>query len=339
VSEIDPPSGVAKIVVPPQPGEQITSLATGTTYTMGDSIGEGSFGVVFACTDGWGNDLAAKVLKPTRTYEEIQAAAVGEIDRLLLLRHPLITYVYDAFEYRDTFYIVTERCYCPISRPFALENFDGTVWILPIARCLLQAVQYLHINQFAHQDIHANNVFAAFARDEMNADNPGAINFKLGDLGVSKVFGELDAANTLAEWIRPPEALDPAEYGPLDHRIDIYHVGLLFLQFAYSKELRFTREEILAGVPREMAVSDCRLHLTSLSRRRCDGTPRSGPPARLNCGEIYIHRLDCLSLLSKTCWRRRPRISPLSHPAKNTCSASRPNSTLNLSRPGFGPAA
>jgi serine/threonine protein kinase len=223
VSEIEPSPGVAKIAMPPQRGEQITSLATGTTYTMGDSIGEGSFGVVFACTDGWGNDLAAKVLKPTRPYEEIQAAAVGEIDRLLLLRHPLITYVYDAFEYRDTFYIVTERCYCPISRLFTLENFDGTVWILPIARCLLQAVQYLHINQFAHQDIHANNVFAAFARDEMNADNPGAINFKLGDLGVSKVFGELDAANTLAEWIRPPEALDPVEYGPLDQRIDIYH--------------------------------------------------------------------------------------------------------------------
>lgn len=221
---------------------------------MGDSIGEGSFGVVYACTDGWGNDLAAKVLKPIRSYEEIEAAALGEIDRLLLLRHPLITYVYDAFEFRDTFYIITERCYCPISRLFTLDNFDGTVWILPIARCLLQAVQYLHINQYAHQDIHANNVFAAFARDEMNADNPGSINFKLGDLGVSKVFGELDAANTLAEWIRPPEALDPTEYGPLDHRIDIYHVGLLFLQFAYSRELRFTRDEILSGLPREMAL-------------------------------------------------------------------------------------
>jgi hypothetical protein len=29
---------------------------------------------------------------------------------------------------------------------------------------------------------------------------------------------------------------------------------MLFLQFAYSKELRFSREEILAGVPREMAL-------------------------------------------------------------------------------------
>lgn len=243
-----------KSAIPPSIGEVITSLATGTTYTIGERIGEGSFGLVFACRDGWHNDLAVKVMKPIRTYEEVHAATLAEFQRLLLLRHPHITYVYDAFEYRDTFYIVTERCYCPLTQLFTLNNFDGSMWMLPIARCLLQAVQYLHVNKYAHQDIHLNNVFAAFARDEMSSDNPKSILFKLGDLGVSKMFGELDAANTLAEWIRPPEALDPAEYGPLDHRIDIYHLGLLFLQLAHSKELRFTREEILAGKPREMAL-------------------------------------------------------------------------------------
>ncbi|HET9225509.1 MAG TPA: protein kinase family protein [Thermoanaerobaculia bacterium] len=254
---VDQPHPIAppvKSFVLPSPGEVITSLATGTTYTMGESIGEGSFGLVFACTDGWRNDLAVKVMKPVRSYDEVQAATMAEVRRLLLLRHPHITYVYDAFEHRDTFYIVTERCYCPLTRLFTLDKFDGLVWMLPIARCLLQAVQYLHVNQYAHQDIHLNNAFAAFARDEMSAENPGAIQFKLGDLGVSKVFGELDAANTLAEWIRPPEALDIAEYGPLDHRIDIYHLGLVFLQLAHSRELRFTQEEILDGRPREMAL-------------------------------------------------------------------------------------
>jgi len=221
---------------------------------MGERIGEGYFGVVFACTDGWNNDLAAKILKPIRSREETQAAAFGEVDRLLRLRHPHITYVYDAFEYRDTFYIITERCYCPLSNLFEPQPFDGTFWILPVARCLLQAVHYLHINEYAHQDIHLNNVFASFVRDELEPATPGAVQFKLGDLGVSKVFGELDAANTLAEWIRPPEALDPAEYGPLDQRIDIYHAGLLFLQLAHGKQLRFSRDEILSGVPRDMTM-------------------------------------------------------------------------------------
>lgn len=258
VPVIPPETVAAGSVVPPAPGEVITSLATGATYTMGQRIGEGFFGLVFECSDGWGNDLAAKVLKPIRPHEELRVSALSEVQRLLDLRHPHITYVYDAFEFRDTFYIITERCYCPLTQLFTtLDPFDGPSWIMPVARCLLQAVHYLHINRYAHQDIHLGNVFAAFSRNEMNPTEPGGIHFKLGDLGVSKMFGQLDGANTLAEWIKPPEVLDPGECGPLDRRIDIYHLGLLFLQLAHSKQLRFTRDEILAGRPREMAL---RLH-------------------------------------------------------------------------------
>lgn len=139
-----------KSVVWPTPGETITSLATNNTYTIGDKIGEGFFGAVFACVDVWNNDLAAKVLKPTGTYEHVRSAAEAELQKLLTLRHPNITYIHDAFEFRDTFYIVTERCYCPVTSLFSLEKFDGLPWLLPIARCLLQAVHYIHVNGYAH---------------------------------------------------------------------------------------------------------------------------------------------------------------------------------------------
>lgn len=243
-----------KRFVQPAGGEVITSLATGNTYTIGEKIGEGTFGVVFGCVDVWGNDLAAKVLKPIGTYEKVKASATAELQKLIALRHPNVTYVFDAFEHRDTFYIITERCYCPLTQLFSLEPFTGQSWLLPISRCLLQAVEYLHINQCVHQDIHVGNVFAAFAKDELRPTEPGSIQFKLGDLGVSKLFHELDAKNTRADWMLPPEAIDQTEFGPLDHRIDIYHSGLLFLQLALSREVRFSREEILAGRPREMAL-------------------------------------------------------------------------------------
>jgi len=249
-----PPPPPEKRVIPPVVGEVITSLATGNTYTMGEKIGEGYFGVVYSCFDFWQNDLAAKVLKPTGSYEKVRASAEAEIRKLFALRHPHITYVFDAFEFRDTFYIITERCYCPLTRLFSVEAFNGLVWLIPIARCLLQAIQYLHLNHYAHQDIHLGNVFAAFARNEMCPTEPGSIQFKLGDLGVAKLFGELDASNTLADWMLPPEAIDPAEFGPIDQRIDIYHTGLLLLQLSYSREIRFSLEEILSGRPREMAL-------------------------------------------------------------------------------------
>jgi serine/threonine protein kinase len=241
-------------VTPPTDGEVITSEATRNSYTMGQKIGEGHFGLVYACVDVWNNSLAAKVMKPLAPYEKVKASTVAELDKLIRLRHPHITYVFDAFEYRDTFYIITERCHCPLTSLIKLDQFDGRAWLQPIARCLLQAVYYIHNNQYVHQDIHLGNVFAAFAKNEMNAEDPGAIQFKLGDLGVAKLFSEVDAKNTRAEWMLPPEVLDQSEFGPLDHRLDIYHCGLLFLHLALGQELRFTSEEVREGKPRELAL-------------------------------------------------------------------------------------
>lgn len=249
--KISPP---AKMAVPPSVGEIITSLATGNSYTMGEKIGEGNFGVVYACNDIWENDLAAKVLKPIGTYEKVKASATEEFTKLMQLRNPHITFVYDAFEFRDTFYIITERCYCSVKQLFSIQNFNGQTWLMPIARSLLQAVHYLHINNYVHQDIHSGNVFTALVKDEMIPKDKEILQFKLGDLGVAKLFNEIDARNTRAQWMLPPEVLNSGEFGPIDHRIDIYHVGLLLLELAYSKELRFTPEEIINGKPREMAL-------------------------------------------------------------------------------------
>lgn len=245
----------AAFVIPPTPGETITSELTRNTYTMGEKIGEGNFGLVFGCVDIWNNNLAVKVLKGHAPYEIIEASAQAEFGKLLLLRHPHITYVFDAFHREETIYIVTERCYCPLTRLFAeVPDFDGKFWIKAISRCLLQAVHYIHLNQYVHQDIHLNNVFAAFARDEVFEREPGALQFKLGDLGVAKLFSEIDATNTRAQWMLPPEVLDSKEFGPMDKRIDIYHCGLLFLHLLHGTEIRFTIDEILAGRPRQLAL-------------------------------------------------------------------------------------
>lgn len=135
-----PPEPPPKIFTAPSPGESITSLLTHNTYTMGQQIGEGSFGIVFDCIDGWNNQLAVKVLKPLKSFEEVQAAANSEVQKLFLLRHPFVTYVYDYFVYRDTFYIITERCDQSLEHLFTLSWFRGPTWLMPLARCLLQAV-------------------------------------------------------------------------------------------------------------------------------------------------------------------------------------------------------
>lgn len=243
-----------KCVSQPAEGEVITSLQTKNTYVIGQVIGEGSFSIVYSCLDSWNNELAVKVLKPIGSYEKIKRDAENEFLRLLQLRHPTITFVYDAFEYRDTFYIVMERCHGSITEIFDLKNLNGMSWFMPMAKQLLQAVNYLHINNYVHQDIHEGNVFSTFIGDEMIPSKEKIIQFKLGDLGVSKLLHEVNAANTRAQWMLPPEVINPQEYGPIDTRVDIYHLGLLFLQLAYSKRLQFTPQETLEGKPREMAL-------------------------------------------------------------------------------------
>ncbi|HYL83005.1 MAG TPA: protein kinase family protein [Candidatus Angelobacter sp.] len=239
----------------PTPGEVIISGLTGCTYTIGVPIGEGSFGIVYTCVDDWNNRLAAKVLKPTKPPPEIQAAPLAEMSKLLALRHPQITYFFDAFVYRNACYIITERCEASVAQLLATDWFEGPIWTLPIARSLLQAVQFLHLSGYAHQDIHAGNVFALRVRGELIPEETNATQFRLGDLGVAKLFTEIRPENTRAQWMLPPEVLNPSEFGAPDQRVDIYHSGLLLLQLEYSKELQFTKEEILEGKPRQMALA------------------------------------------------------------------------------------
>jgi serine/threonine protein kinase len=248
------PAPIVEPPVLPTSGEAITSELTGNTYTMGEPIGEGSFGVVYACVDDWNNQLAAKVLKPTKPHHELQAAASAEVVKLVELRHPQITYIYDAFAFRNAFYIITERCGLSVAHFFQEEWFQGPLWTLAIARSLLQAVEFLHLNNYAHQDIHAANVFSLVARNEMDPEDSNAMQFRLGDLGVAKLFSEIRPENTRAPWMLPPEVLNSSDFGAPDHRVDIYHCGLLLLQLECSKELRFTKEEILEGGPRQMAL-------------------------------------------------------------------------------------
>lgn len=253
-AEPETPALVIPKMFEPESGSQITSYRTSNTYTFEHMIGEGFFSKVYACTDMWDNELAIKILKPRLPVELMREAAQREFSTLLAVRHPNVSYTYDAFEFEQNFFIVTERCLGTVEGLFKLKNFNGMTWFMPIARCLLQAVHSLHVMQVAHQDIHLGNVMSAIVKDEM-LDAKEAWNFKLCDLGIARMLGELESTDWRKVSITPPEILDPKQFGVLDHRIDIYHTGLVLLQLAKSQRLEFTKEEILAGKPREIALT------------------------------------------------------------------------------------
>lgn len=239
----------------PSIGASITSAVTGNTYTIGQRIGEGGFGVVFECKDVWGNELAAKVLKPNGAdFAATELRARAELQALATVRHPNIVHVYDAFVFEGACYIVSECCESSLIDFMSIDGYSPLTWFRPIARCVLQAVHFAHVQNLVHCDIHPGNIFSKFIKDEVLPEEFNAATFKLGDFGLAKAPDDVCADGTFLRSIRPPEAIEPNEYGPTDHRVDIYHLGLVLLQCYRGEILTFTRDEILAGVPRECAL-------------------------------------------------------------------------------------
>jgi serine/threonine protein kinase len=253
-SQPNPRGPPLRQAVAPRPGEIIPSPRYPNAYQFGPRIGEGSFSVVFCCTDRSRYALAAKVLKPNGTYEAVKAAAEREFGKLEALGHPCVVRVFDAFEYRDTFYLIMERCASSLAEILPRIGRNGLSWVAPVAEGVLTALDYLHSQLYSHQDLHLANVFASIPAQWLGRVDPRTVQFKIGDLGVAKLFHELSPTNTRADWMLPPEARDPQQFGPVDYRVDLYHAGLLLLQVAFGRELRFSAAEILEGVPRACAL-------------------------------------------------------------------------------------
>ncbi len=224
-------------------------------YRIGDALAEGAFGRTYECTDEWGNRLVVKVFLPHDTYEAVHQRWERELVNLFRLRHPNITYVHDAFEHNNGFYIVMERCEGTIrSLPFSFAGSDPNLWVAPIARSVLQAVHFMHTHDYVHKDLHPGNVFWAHAPGDLGTTVNRPWVFKVGDLGISKLEHEIHPTGTLfAVPMTPPEALNHTEFGTVGKLTDVYQVGLLLLFIMTGQAPNFTHQQILDGVPREWA--------------------------------------------------------------------------------------
>ncbi len=231
-------------------GEMIRNGSNGV-YFMGEYIAGGSYGDVYECTDEWANPLVAKVLKPAGSFEEVRRQWESEVSNLSRMRHPNITYIYDAFFHDNAFYIIVEKCLYSLDR--VLPRIDES-WLPHIARDLLQALSFIHRHGHVHKDVHPGNVFVSLTSDVMDDDRGPRVSFKLGDLGITRVETDIRIVGTImAPWMLPPEALIPATFGIVGRPTDVYHAALLLLSVLRRQVPSFTEAEILAGAPQEVA--------------------------------------------------------------------------------------
>ena len=261
----------------PENGSVIISPATRTTYWIGENIAQGGFSHVFACTDDWRHDLVAKVLKPVGEWHETQDKAISEVTAQSIVRSPHIVQVFDTFVFRGAYYVISERCSLTLRELIQNERTRPAIWFPTLAKAIFHSLHFMHTQGLGHCDVHAGNVFLHFIPEPLTP-NESAHVFKLGDFGLTRPIEAMHPHGTFQHHITPPEALRPSEFGPLDHRADLYQAGLLLLGFLLGAECRFDGDEILAARPRELA--EALQHpagevLAKLLRRHSEARPNS----------------------------------------------------------------
>jgi serine/threonine protein kinase len=241
----DPLSGPLPL---PGPGSVVRS-PRGSTYHVGEPLGGGAFGAVFAAVGPFDQPFALKIFQPAhRPYGEVRAEWQREVERLHRLRHPNIVYVHDSFEAHGQFFLVLERCDGPLDGLLGQPLPDPL--LVELARQLLFALQYLADNELIHNDLHAGNVLL------VRGDR---LTVKLGDFGIAQeLFGRTMVRPALVQHrIMAPEV---AAGGYSTKQSDLYQLGLLLFRMHTGRDAIDLSvghdaivQQIREGVPRARA--------------------------------------------------------------------------------------
>jgi serine/threonine protein kinase len=193
------------------------------TYILGDVIGQGSSSAVIAAIDrSSGKEYAIKVMSATNLRDSRLLQKIErELDIVQTLNHDNIIQFREIIRDGDLICIVSEKCDGgDLFEMIRFGKLSDRSTLKRLFRQIAQAVQYLHWNGVAHNDIKAENVIL---------DKHG--NAKLIDFGFAKrepIAGDDDKSGTLV-YVAPEMLLR----GPYDTRkVDIWSLGILLSTMA-----------------------------------------------------------------------------------------------------------
>lgn len=212
-------------------------------YTLGEKIGEGTFGKVFACKDlSWfapRGPLCMKVV-PLNGRHVPRITRLSEDDMrtfftvLADLRHPGIIRFHRCVQTDDTLYTVMERCCGPnLSDRLGPEGGLAAAEVQGLARQMLSSLEALHAAKLMHRDVKLDNF--RFADETCHV-------LKLLDFGFCKATSGLPANHTVTGTLlyAAPEVFD----GMYCHSCDVWSTGIVLFQL-FSGLLPFQTSDVL----------------------------------------------------------------------------------------------
>jgi eukaryotic-like serine/threonine-protein kinase len=191
-------------------------------YRLGERLGAGGFGTVYAATDErLRRAVAVKVIPADRVARDRpraqrEALAAGRLD------HPAVVRVFDAGEDSRARYLVSELVHGRTLDELAAEGALSDRDVLRIGLALAGALQHAHDRGVVHRDVKPQNVIVPEA--PRSADGVA----KLADFGVAHLAGDEpltrtgDVVGTLA-YMAPEQAAGHR----VDERADLYSLALV----------------------------------------------------------------------------------------------------------------
>ena len=191
-----------------------------------ECLGRGGMGVVYkARQKALSRFVALKILAPERSTDPGFAERfTAEARTLASLNHPNIVTIHDFGESGGFYHLVMEYVDGVNLRQAMTAGRFTPEQALAIVPPVCEALQYAHDHGVVHRDIKPENLLL---------DQQGRV--KVADFGIAKLLGSATAGgpDTLgASAAGTPQYMAPEQRarGPVDHRADIYSLGVVLYE-------------------------------------------------------------------------------------------------------------
>jgi len=189
-------------------------------YKLQRELGAGSFSTVREATKkGTDEHYAVKIVKRMDLPPEDEEALREEVSILKNMDHPNIIKLYDFFEEKHFYYLVTELMKGgELFDRIVQKTFYNEKEARDVVKILISTVKYMHSNNIAHRDLKPENLLLT------SPDDDGSI--KIADLGFARqVKG---SASLTTQCGTPgyvaPEILKGEPYGKA---VDMWSCGVI----------------------------------------------------------------------------------------------------------------
>lgn len=197
-----------------------------SNYVVRNTLGYGSYGVVYLVTDNLGNEYALKLLKLWEVPAEIRAPMVARFDMEFetgQIRSKYLVHSYSHGIEKGNPYIVMD--YCPGGD---LYQNSSSLDLSKVAQCVLLGLKSLHQNGKVHRDLKPENVLKTRTGD-----------YALTDFGIAgdrtKRMTEMNIVGKPKQIFgtyayMPPEQVNPRREATVLPTTDIFSFGVMMYQ-------------------------------------------------------------------------------------------------------------